>query len=110
MDPTCLFCKADPETVEHFILDCPELQSVRDPVIANISNVCGNIINFTSCSKRDKLQVVLDIYSIVPYLPRKVIDSLSGADRHCRRLCYNALHIERTKRLAKLPTRKRHGP
>ena len=108
VDPTCLFCKADPETVEHFILDCPELQSVRDPVIANISNACGNIINFTSCSKRDKLQVVLDIYSIVPYLPRKVLDSLSEADRHCRRLCY-ALHIERTKRLAKLPTRKRHG-
>ena len=106
VDPTCLLCKTASETVEHFIFDCPELQSVRDPVIADISNACSKISNLNR-TQRNRLEVVLDIYSIVPVILRKDLEVLSEIDRHCRRLCYT-LHTERANRLAKLPTRKRH--
>jgi hypothetical protein len=36
-DSICLICGKDDETVEHFILQCPALSVVRDPVITEIS-------------------------------------------------------------------------
>jgi hypothetical protein len=32
-DSICLICGKDDETIEHFILQCPALSVVRDPVI-----------------------------------------------------------------------------
>ncbi|MCG8047714.1 MAG: reverse transcriptase domain-containing protein, partial [Candidatus Thiodiazotropha endolucinida] len=36
VNPTCLLCKEDDETTEHFILQCPALNHVRQPILEDI--------------------------------------------------------------------------
>jgi len=44
-DGVCLICGGDDETVEHFILQCPALSVVRDPVITEISFILYDLIS-----------------------------------------------------------------
>ena len=37
VDPTCLLCQRDNETLEHYILNCSALDSVRLPILNQIS-------------------------------------------------------------------------
>ena len=36
IDPTCLLCRKEPETLEHFLLSCETLDSVRRPIYEEI--------------------------------------------------------------------------
>ena len=39
VNPVCMLCQE--ETVSHFLLHCPALDSIRNPIIDNILSVCG---------------------------------------------------------------------
>ena len=36
IDPTCLVCQMEPETLEHFLLDCKVLVETREPYISEL--------------------------------------------------------------------------
>jgi len=36
IDPTCLVCHMEPETLEHFLLDCKVLAETREPYISEL--------------------------------------------------------------------------
>ena len=48
VDPSCLLCHQEDETVEHFLLRCPALASVRNPIIDNILSVGAGIYSPTN--------------------------------------------------------------
>ena len=65
VSPLCLLCGQDDETIQHFLLDCGSLASVREPIMNSINNACASanlidLINSTSL----KLQLILD-YTMV---------------------------------------------
>ena len=37
IDPTCLVCKMESETLEHFLLDCNVLAEKREPYISELN-------------------------------------------------------------------------
>jgi hypothetical protein len=37
IDPTCLVCHMEPETLEHFLLDCKVLAETREPYISELN-------------------------------------------------------------------------
>jgi hypothetical protein len=37
IDPTCLVCQMEPETLEHFLLDCNVLAETREPYISELN-------------------------------------------------------------------------
>ena len=39
VSPTCMLCKNENETVEHFMLRCTELDLVRQPILDDIAQV-----------------------------------------------------------------------
>ncbi|KAK3086834.1 hypothetical protein FSP39_024241 [Pinctada imbricata] len=108
VDPTCLLCKTSTETLEHFILHCTKLQHVRVQILCDIASACGENINFSQLCTSDQLRIILDVYSTVDVVHNKNTEYLAEIDRHTRRLCH-ALHCERKKLFALLPTRRRYG-
>ena len=64
VDPTCQVCCSAPETLVHFVLECPVLSTIRNPIINEISNQynklnCSKVI-FENLSKVDQLKIILD--------------------------------------------------
>jgi hypothetical protein len=59
-DCICLICGKDDETVEHFILQCPALSTVRDPVITEISFILyeQHRIHFDIFNIQKKIQTI----------------------------------------------------
>ena len=66
-DGVCLICGEDDETVEHFILQCPALSVVRDPVITEISFILyeQHRINFDTFNIQKKIQTILDCSNLI---------------------------------------------
>ena len=59
MNPTCLACNGDNETLRHFLLDCPALRSRREPVMHQIIQLCEDSdVDFETI---DTLQLIIDI-------------------------------------------------
>ena len=58
VDPSCLHSHQEDETVEHFLLHCPALASVRNPIIDNILSVGAGIYSPTN-SPVSFLQIIL---------------------------------------------------
>ena len=100
IDPVCLLCRKDIETLQHFIVHCEVLSSVRDPIMNRIINAC------VSANIRDLVvespgrQLILDYTNITQLVDNFKCNHqyLKTLEFHCRRLCYS-LHCERYKRL-----------
>ena len=61
INPTCLLCQRNNETLEHYILDCPALNSVRLPILNRIG-ISYNILTgkvFEKLSSGSKLHVII---------------------------------------------------
>ena len=106
IDPKCLLCHKDDETLQHYILDCESLSSVGDPIMNCIINACAsaNIRDLVVESCTRLLQLILDYTSIM-----QLVDILNcnhqhlkTLEFHCCRLCYS-LHCERYKKLELIP-------
>ena len=103
VDPTCMLCKESEETLTHFILECSVLDSVRKPILEEITLLLEEAgVDFVNSSSDTQLQLILDHHKLI-----KCASSIE-LEHHCRRLCY-ALHCSRYSYMFHLPTRKRHG-
>ena len=104
---TCLLCNTEDETMEHFLLSCTALHSVRQPIVDIIKESLttlheAQLVRTTS----DLLQIVLDCSALYHVIPKCNHHLLEAIEFHSRRLCYK-LHCERYKRLALVPQRTR---
>ena len=62
VDPTCVLCKRSEENIEHFLLTCSSLSTVRDPILKDIQSELENSqnIRFFNLSVKDQIQIILD--------------------------------------------------
>ena len=81
-DPTCLMCKSEPETVEHFLLRCTKLEDTRDPLLLELNALADELFNITlrNLTQTEKINFLLDIHSVMGSHPNCAI-----FDFHTRR-------------------------
>ena len=107
IEPTCLLCKTEDETIEHFLLHCTALSSVRQP---NIDIIRDSYISLhdhqLTHNSSSLLQTVLDCSAFCQIIPKRNQHVLETIEFHSRRL-YHTLHCECYKRLAMVPQRVR---
>ena len=62
VDPACVLCKRSEESIEHFLLTCSSLSTVRDPILKDIQSELENSqnIRFFNLSVKDQIQMILD--------------------------------------------------
>ena len=104
VDPTCMLCKQEPETIEHVLTECVALEQVRQPIMGDFAEVC---LRFQSPDqvKQNLVQLILDPSRLLPANQKLQHGVWLDWNRQSKRLCQN-LHLERYKRLALIPTRK----
>ena len=72
------------ETVEHFLLHCPALASLRNPVIDIILSVCAGVYSRTN-SLDSFLQVILDYSALTGFTNASNNEQVQSIEFHCRR-------------------------
>ncbi|WAR14005.1 POLR-like protein [Mya arenaria] len=105
VNPTCQLCNESSETLEHFILECINLQTVRKPIINDI------IIEFNKCAKKDgqwqtlnqieRVRYLIDCSHLLTRPTEDDIQRLADLEYQIRRLLY-CLHTERYRQYAAL--------
>jgi len=112
IDPTCLVCHTEPETLEHFLLYCKVLAETREPYISELKVLIKEQHSCIKCNATNT--------SILN--PRSILDPSTvccGCDSNClktlytfehvpRRLCF-ALNTNRNNILKTPPNNKRKG-
>ena len=104
IDPTCMLCGQDLETIEHVIIECTALQHVRRPILEAFCGECETFLPQSEVQE-NLVQLVLDPSRFLLVKKRSQHNLLETLNRQSKRLC-QALHLERYKRLALVPTRK----
>ena len=103
-DPTCsgcLLCGTSEETISHFILHCPKLNSVRMEIMTEIHMVwkdeLRNDFDFSALDDNTQLQLILDNTAIIR-TTKSNSASVAKIESLSRILLFR-LHIHRTKLL-----------
>lgn len=98
VDSTCVLCDTEDETLEHFILHCPTLAVIRDPIFVEIQHILqqNHKVDFNNLTVEEKLQTILDCTSLIPN--KRNTDSLDKLEFQTRRLLHN-MHTARYKML-----------
>ena len=108
--PTCLLCGEEDETLEHFLLRCNSLETVRQSILGDLCHVLLRSTgrNFNQLCTEDKLRGLIDCSFLLEkhYKNKARVECISNVDFHCKRLIF-ALHSTRYQILSKLETRKR---
>ena len=105
VNPMCLLCHQGDETVEHFLLKCPALTGIRNPIMDSIIFISDGAYPLTSNS-HSSLQLILDCSFLTNNMNNPKSEQLQNLETHSRRLCH-ALHCERYKLLALVPKHRR---
>ena len=64
--PSCLLCKGDSETAEHFLLQCPALNSVRQPILEDIVQAFQGLdIPLDTDNNGQLMQLLLDSTAVL---------------------------------------------
>ena len=110
-DPMCLLCRKNDETLQHFILDCEALSSVRDPIMNCIINACASayITNLIAESPTTLLKLILDYTPITQLADNMNCNHqhLKTLEFHCHRLCHS-FHYETYKKLKLISRSNKH--
>ena len=79
----CLLCGQDDETIQHFLLECGSLASVREPIMKSINNAyaSANLIDLVN-SPSLKLQLILDHTMIT----ENTCSTIKGAHQHLKKV------------------------
>ena len=95
-DATCLLCNNEDETIEHFLLRCPQLSNTRSHIINEISRILDDDFKMTleELSISHQVKILLDCTFLVRR--SKEIQKLSKLEFQTRRLLHN-LHTTRQK-------------
>lgn len=102
IDPTCLLCNQAPETRTHFISECTTLVTIRKMYMESC------LIPLPSIPE-DLIGAILDTSNHLNKLGLDLNPSLiQEQELWSRRYCY-AIHAERSRLMATLPTRRRFG-
>ena len=59
VDPTCILCKNGKESLQHFLLDCSVLSSIKNPITDSILEACSSLCN-PACDIDTLLKLVID--------------------------------------------------
>ena len=105
VNPVCLLCHREDEIVEHFLLHCPALASLRNPIIDTILSVCTGVYSPTN-TPDSFLQLILDHSALTSFTKASNNEQLHSIEFHCRRLCHT-LHYGRYRLLSLVPRRQR---
>ena len=93
VSPLCPLCGTEDETLEHFLLRCINLQTVRDPILANIYDILREHDVTCVMNSEDLIKLIADFSQILPsYLHNDTCGH--EIEFHARRLIYN-LHSMR---------------
>ena len=103
VDSTCLLCNSAEETLQHFLLDCPVLAAIRNPIIDTLVEACSGLCN-PACDNDTLLKLIIDSSLLIDANTHGY--ELSNIEFQARRLCF-ALDCERYKRLSLIPRRNR---
>ena len=97
-EATCLLCTDKEETMEHFILGCRCLETVRNPVLHGLANELNECdIDFWQLNEATKIQIIIDSTTIGK--TRKTTSaSAQRVELLSRRLIFQ-LHIARYRRI-----------
>ena len=110
VNPTCQLCNVAEETLEHFILHCLALGSMRTPVKSDIDTVLSKThsVKFHELSEDNQIQIILDCTTLLKnHKNRKCsIERLSHLEFHNRRLVHSLLGL-RYRLLKAIPKRPR---
>ncbi|VDI25646.1 Hypothetical predicted protein [Mytilus galloprovincialis] len=96
-DPTCLLCGLQEETLEHFVMQCEKLQSVRAVILKEVNDIwqneMNNTIRFHDLDITTQMQLLLDSAKLIN-LNRHNSASVARMENHSRNLFFK-LHIKR---------------
>ncbi|VDI38179.1 Hypothetical predicted protein [Mytilus galloprovincialis] len=110
VDPTCLLCKGKPETIDHFLMECPALHEIRSPYLQELDNFIGSIDVCMKCSIHSNITLdtnfILDPSSFI--CACGCMDFCYTVEYITRKLCF-ALHGLRSRIIKNLPPSKRKG-
>ena len=110
--PTCLLCNDGDETLEHFLLFCKSLETVRKPKLGDLCHELSESVKIDFGSQNtDTVRLLMDCSYLVNQSQsyrkgKQKLDELSNLEYQCRRLTF-ALHNMRFQELSKLNTRRR---
>ena len=101
VNTVCLLCHRKNETVEHFLLHCPALASLRNHSIDTLLSVCDGVYSPTN-SPYSVLQLILDYSALTSFTNVSNNEHLQSVEFHCRRLshthhCEIRVAVSRTK-------------
>ena len=107
VSPTCLLCKEEEETTEHFMLYCSSLNSIRQSILDEMIQI-GYCLGMMDDSEDDSqlLEIILDSTTVFREHPELDNADFVRLERQTRRLYY-ALHTERYKRLPRVVTKRK---
>jgi hypothetical protein len=93
-----LLCDSEAETPAHFILNCPALSSIRNPITVELQFILqqNQNIQYNTLSNDDKLQIILDCTHLIK--SQRKINVLEKIEFQNRRLLHN-LHSARHRML-----------
>jgi hypothetical protein len=63
IDPTCLVCQMESETLEHFLLDCNVLAETREPYISELNVLIKECHSCVKCNTTNTF--ILNLRSIL---------------------------------------------
>ena len=93
----CPLCNRDDETVEHFLLRCDELQSVREPFVRQVVLLLESTMDTTTRAWEgdNMVQLILDPTTVLSWCGTEDESTLDQLFSVARSLCY-ALHVRRS--------------
>ena len=104
VDPTCMLCQQDPETVGHFLVECTALEEKRRPIM---DSIVSSLIEITDspADSEDLVNILLDCSKVIDIKNDKsILPVIENIEKLSKRLCYT-LHTERYKKLNIIPKR-----
>ena len=87
IDPTCLMCKEEPETIDYFMIRCSALEEVRRPIRKNILQ-CAEYLTQSPIDSENLVQLLLDSAGVFTD-PKdiKVQTTIKNIEKLSKRLC-----------------------
>ncbi|MCG7875776.1 MAG: reverse transcriptase domain-containing protein [Candidatus Thiodiazotropha endolucinida] len=109
VNPTCQLCRMDNETIQHFLLNCKELDTVRKPILNDFLNIRRElIVTYPLVADISIVQLLIDA-SVINDCYKSADDKLKTLLEllhfHSRRLVY-ILHSTRYQKLELVPKSK----
>ena len=112
IDPTCLVCQMEPETLEHFLLGCNVLAETPEPYISELNVLIKECHSCVKCNATNtcilNLHSILDPSTVCCGCDCNCLKTLCTFEHVSRRLCF-ALNTKRNNILKTLPNNRRKG-